>query len=172
MLALCWSDRADAPQPRNMVLFNPCIDFSAGGMPGMQITELPWESMCKSTTCPVMLLSGNEDVIATQAQAMEIYDKLTNTEFKVAYQLQADTYGNPDLRADHMAPICNDGVITGVLLDLVGSTIGGDGEVDATDFRYYWTALDAALNDEMAAVFNMGAWSDGRAVRAVKQLAP
>ena len=84
------------------------------------------------------------------------------------YELQTDTCGNPDLRADHMAPISDDGWMPDFIMDM----FGGDGEVDATDYRFYWTALDAALNDETRVSFDMGRWSDNTAVKKVLQKTP
>ena len=170
LLAIAWS--SDAWSPKNIVLAEACVEAKAGIPSFVQglvtIVEINWRAKITSIVCPVIILSGSDDTLATTSQAMDIYNNLANASFKVVYELQTDTYGSPDLKADHMAPISDDGWMP----DFIMNMFGGDGEVDATDYRYYWTALDAALNDETRVTFDMGRWSDGTAVKKVLQKAP
>ncbi len=170
LLALAWS--SDAWSPKNIVLAEACVDAKAGIPTFVQsmvkIVEIDWKTKVQSTVCPVIVLTGNDDTLAPSAQALDIYYRLTNASSRVAYQLRTDTYGSPELNADHMAPICDDGWIPSFMMDM----FGGDGEVDATDFRFYWAALDAALDDETSVAFDMGRWSDGKAVQSVARMAP
>jgi esterase/lipase len=170
LLAISWS--SDAWSPKNIVLAEACVDAKAGIPSFVQslvtIVEINWRAKIKSVVCPVMVLTGNDDTLASTAQAMDIYQNLAYASSRVVYELQSDTYGNPDLRADHMAPISDDGWMP----DFIMSMFGGDGEVDATDYRFYWAALDAALNDETRVAFTMGRWSDNTAVKKVLQKTP
>ncbi len=170
LLAVSWSNAAWSP--KNIVLADACVDAKAGIPSFVQglvtIVEIDWKTKIRSTVCPVIVLTGNDDTLAPTSQAMSIYQYLTSASSKVVYELQTDTYGNPDLRADHMAPISDDGWMP----DFIMGMFGGDGEVDATDYRFYWTALDAALNDETRVSFDMGRWSDNTAVKKVLQKTP
>ncbi len=170
LLSLAWS--SDAWSPKNIVLADACVDAKAGIPTFVQsmvkIVEIDWKTKIASTVCPVIVLTGNDDSLAPSSQAMDIYYRLTNAASRVVYQLRTDTYGKPDLKADHMAPISDDGWMPSFIMEI----FGGDGEVDATDYRFYWAALDAALNDETAVIFDMGRWSDGRAVNGVARMAP
>jgi len=67
-----------------------------------------------------------------------------------------------------MAPINDDGWMPSFIMDI----LGGDGEVDTFDYRVFWPALDAALDNQTALDFNMGSWSDGAPVEGVTQLTP
>ncbi|MBN2077987.1 MAG: carboxylesterase family protein [Spirochaetes bacterium] len=170
LLSLAWS--SDAWSPKNIVLADACVDAKAG-IPSfvqfmVKIVEIDWKTKIASTVCPVIVLTGNDDTLAPSSQALDIYDRLTNASSRVVYQLRTDTHGSPDLKADHMAPISDDGWMPSFIMEI----FGGDGEVDATDYRFYWAALDAALNDETAVTFDMGCWSDGRAVNGVARMAP
>jgi pimeloyl-ACP methyl ester carboxylesterase len=170
LLAVSWS--SDAWSPKNIVLAEACVDAKAGIPSFVQglvsIVEINWRAKIRSTVCPVIILTGNDDTLAPTSQAMDIYQNLVYASSRVVYELQSDTYGNPDLRADHMAPISDDGWMP----DFIMSMFGGDGEVDATDYRFYWAALDAALNDETRVAFNLGRWSDGTAVKKPSQKTP
>jgi len=170
LISLCWS--ADAWIPNSIVLANPSID-STSGMPSfiswlINIVELDWKSKIGAITCPVVLLTGNDDDIAPPSQVIEIYDALSAANSKTVYQLQTDKYGRPDLLADHMACICDDGWIPSWMMNM----LGGDGEVDATDRLFYWKALDEVLKGQTSVDFDMGEWSDGTPVKPVIQLKP
>ncbi len=177
LLALSWSDEADAPAARNIVLANPSVDMTAAmpvEIPGMDwlmglfIDMIDYEAKAAVTTAPVTLLTGNDDSIAPDWTVVDAYNALVNSPEVALYRFNTDKHGDPDLLGDHMAGICDDGWMPSWLM----SFIGGDGEVDALDYRFYWAALDAALNGQASLDFDMGNWSDGVPVNAVEQLAP
>ena len=173
LIALCWADNegdAIAPPAKAVVVSDPCLYASIPEFVDVfvNVTELDFAGKARATTCPVIILTGGDDDIASPATAIEGYNALVNAPSKVVYRYDTDTYGDPDLKADHMAPICDDGWMPGWAMNI----LGGDGEVDAIDYRVFWTALDAALNDETEVVFDMGTWSDGKPVKGVTRLAP
>jgi len=176
LLAYSWSDEPGAPVVKNIVLADPCLDMLAAmpvSIPGMDwlvnlfINQIDYKAKSGAVTCPVMFLTGNDDTIAPDWTAVAGFNELTNALTRVVYRFNTDTYGSPDLLGDHMACITDDGWMPSWMMEL----FGGDGEVDAVDYRYYWAALDAALRDEVEVNFNMGSWSDGRAVNPVEVMA-
>ena len=166
LIALCW-EAAGGPRACMKVLANPCVDPNANKS-ALQptITSLDFWSMAPATTCPVILQAGSADTIAPLSQQTDAFRALTNSPSKVVYMLQDDTHGSPALNADHMASGCDQGPIPSFVMNM----IGGNLEVDATDWRYYWVAMDAALAGNTRATFDMGKWSDGTSVKPVKTI--
>ncbi|HPA72777.1 MAG TPA: alpha/beta hydrolase [Spirochaetota bacterium] len=176
LLAYSWQEEPGAPIAKNIVLSNPCFDMMAAmpaDIPGMDwlvnlfINQIDYRAKAAAIHCPVILMTGNNDTIAPDWTAVNGYNEMINALTRVLYRFNTDTYGDPDLRGDHMASISDDGWMPSWMMEL----FGGDGEVDAVDYRYYWAGLDAALRDEVEINFNMGKWSDGRAVNPVETLA-
>ncbi len=174
-MAFSWSAEPGAVHPQGIVLANPCLDMLAAmpvDIPGMEwlmnlfINQIDYRQKASAITCPVFILTGNDDTIAPDGTAVEGFNEIGNALTRVLYRFNTDSYGSPSLRGDHMACISDDGWMPSWMMTL----FGGDGEVDAVDYRYYWAALDAALNDEHEVIFNMGKWSDGRPVNAVQVL--
>jgi hypothetical protein len=111
------------------------------------ITTLDYESMAPAMTCPAILLWGDADTsYASWPMQVDGFTSLTNASSKVIYTAQSDYYGDPDLIGDHGAP---------------------NTPVDALDYRFYWAALDAALDNQTVITFDMGLWSDGTPVKPV-----
>lgn len=176
LIAYCWSGEPGAPIAKNIVLANPCFEMMAAmpvDIPGMDwlvnlfIDQIDYKAKADAVSCPVIIMTGNNDTIAPDWTAVNGYNELSGALSRVLYRFNTDTYGDPDLRGDHMASISDDGWMPSWMMEL----FGGDGELDAVDYRYYWTGLDAALRDEVEVNFNMGKWSDGRVVNAVETLA-
>ncbi len=172
LLGACWQ-ASGGVRPRAVVLANLATDATAG-MPSfvkglISIKTLDWKRLAPGTTAKAMVLTGTDDKLSGPAQARDLYGYLTGASSRVLYCLQTDKHGDPDLMADHNACISDDGWMPDFIMDLV---LGGDGEVDATDWRFYWAALDAALDGRGALTFDMGCWSDGAPVAPVLQLAP
>ncbi len=175
LMAFSWSAEPGAVQPQGIVLANPCLDMLASmpvDIPGMEwlmnlfINQIDYRQKADMITCPVFILTGNDDTIAPDWTAVSGFNEIENALTSVLYRFNTDSYGSPTLRGDHMACITDDGWMPSWMMTL----FGGDGEVDAVDYRYYWAALDAALNDEHEVVFDMGKWSDGKPVKAVEVL--
>lgn len=155
--ALAWEAWGGVPVNR-IVTANACLDASAGAPSFINITTVPVSDISQ-TTKPVVMLWGNEDSLAKKEQQQTAIDLLSVP--VSVYTLMEDDYGDDTLKADHMAPISDDGLIPSLIMNL----IGGDGEVDATDYRFYFAALDQALDGQMNGLtFNMGEWSDGTPV--------
>jgi hypothetical protein len=149
ILSVCWGGAGGVPVKALVTAqgnMNPC----AGEMPDWVcplITKLDYQTMAPSMTCPAILLWGDADnSFATWGQQLDAFNSLTNVSSKVIYTAQSDDYGDPDLVAGHGAP---------------------NPPVDTLDYRYYWAALDAALDDQTVLSFDMGLWSDGTPVKSV-----
>ncbi|HOT45531.1 MAG TPA: hypothetical protein PLM53_11465 [Spirochaetota bacterium] len=173
LIGLCWGDNegdAKAPAVQRIVLADPCLyaNIPAFVDAFVNVTELDFNAKARSTTVPAIILTGSDDTIALPETAYEAYDALVNAPSRVIYRYNTDTHGDKDLKADHMAPIDDDGWMPGWAMDM----LGGDGEVDAFDYRVFWAALDAALDGKNTLAFDMGTWSDGVPVKTVTQLAP
>ena len=165
LMGLCWAGFNGAAVQR-VVLASPCLD-NTEGMPGFVadmmeglITPLDYAALGPATTCPVSILWGNEDDLATKAQMLAVADALENAESVNIYTARSDDYGDPDLNADHMACAQDDGWMPSLLMEM----FGGDCEEDALDFRYFYAGLDQALDGVMDMSFDMGSWSDGEEV--------
>jgi len=149
ILCVCWQGAGGVPVKALVAAqgnMNPC----AGPMPDWVcplITKLDYQSFAPSMTCPAILLWGDADTdFATWGQQLDAFNSLTNVSSKIIYTAQSDDYGDPDLTAHHGAP---------------------NPPVDTLDYRYYWAALDAALDDKNEIHFDMGLWSDGTPVKPV-----
>ncbi len=164
LISLCW-EAAGGPAAYKKILAAPCTDPNANaGFGQPSITSLDFWAMAPATTCPVIIMNGSSDTIAPLSQQCDAFRALTNAPSKVVYRAQEDTYGDPDLPANHMASTTDTGIVPSFIMDM----FGGKGVEDAIDYRYYWAAMDAALAGNNRLTFDMGKWSDGRAVLPVK----
>jgi hypothetical protein len=110
---------------------------------------------------PVIMLWGNSDTdIAPFSQQQEAYGLLAHAPSKVLYAVRSDKHGLPQLSASHAAPI-----------QMLNERTG-QAQQDALDYRFYYAALDAALDGRDTVSFSMGNWSDGTPVKKVKRLLP
>ncbi len=173
LLAMSWQAWG-GPPVKNIVVANPQIDPMAGGagvpefMSGlvdMIITLIDWQATLPQTTVPIMVIYGEDDSFVSDSMAQNIINALGST-WKSLYQALTDTHGDPELPANHMAPISDDGIMPGFIME----GLGGDATLDAYDYRIYWAALDGALRDDMNPPFDTGSWSDGQSVKQVIQL--
>ncbi|MEL7208137.1 MAG: hypothetical protein AAGK32_07885, partial [Actinomycetota bacterium] len=162
LIAATWQS-AGGPAPATVTLANPST--AEGGPFGG--TPIDWQQEAAATTAPTIILTGADDDIAPPQQSLDLFAALTGAPTRVVHQATTDTYGSPDLDADHMAPILDDGIIPGFMMDF----LGGDAEDDAMDHRYYQAALDAAIAGQPSLAFDPGQWSDGRPVAAPTILA-
>lgn len=173
MIAACWESAADwdglnPVDIKGKCLANPSIDMSA--VPDF-VNPVPLDiQRAYLSTAPAILLAGASDTIApTDSSVIALYQNgLVSTAAKSVYEAYSDDHGDPALDADHMASIQDDGFMPGFMMDL----LGGDGEEDAMDYRYYWAAMDAVLDNQTNLSFNMGEWSDGEPVIQPQQIAP
>jgi alpha-beta hydrolase superfamily lysophospholipase len=173
LLGLCWT-AGGGVDVKNMVLQHPNISLEA--IPGFvrdlflgDMVTLDYETMAPETTCPVILVGGEDDTIAKPEHVQAAYNSLTSTSTKVYYEFKTDEHGDPDLDSDHMAACQDDGAIPGWLLDLMGGMMGfGAMEEDAIDYRVEYASVDAAVDDQTRVSFDMGQWSDGTPVTPVE----
>ncbi len=159
MLSLCW-EAGDGVQVKNMVLLHPNISNDA--IPDFvenyfDIITLDYETLALSTTCPVIIIGGADDTIAMPEHVQAAYDSLINAPSRVYYEVQTDDYGFPSLSSDHIGPL------------QFGITAGDDGKLgfvseNAIDYRVYYAAVDAAIDDQTHIAFDMGEWKDGTLV--------
>ncbi len=169
LIALCWEANegsAIAPLSAGTVLADPCLYSNIPAFVELfvNINELDFVNMAQAKTCPLIVLTGNDDDIAPSSTAVEAYDAAANVLSKVVYQYRTDD----SLKADHMAPINDDGWMPSWIMGI----LGGDGEVDTFDYRVFWPALDASLDGQLTVNFDMGQWDDGTPVKSTIQTAP
>ena len=149
IFCICWQ-AADGVPVKALVTAEANLNPCGSGMPDWVcdlITKLDYKSMAPAMTCPAIILWGDADIsFASWNQQVDAFNSLTNASSKVIYTAQSDYYGDPDLIADHVAP---------------------NSPVDTLDYRFYWAALDAALDNQALVSFDMGKWSDGTPVKPV-----
>ena len=164
LFAFCWQGAGGAAV-RRIVMSHANLDPSTG-IPAFVIDRITLidytdPSYGPAITVPVIMLWGNGDTdIAPFLQQQEAYALLTNAPSKVTYAAQTDKHGIPNLIAGHAAPISLLNERTGLA------------QQDALDYRYYYAALDAALDGRDTVTFAMGNWSDGTPVTKVERLLP
>ncbi len=173
MIAACWEsgatwDGLNPPAIKGKCLANPSIDMSA--VPDfVNPTPLDIERAYLSTAPAIVLAGGSDDIAPTDSSVIPLCQNgLINAQSITIYEAYTDNYGEPDLDADHMASIQDDGFMPGFMMDL----FGGDGEEDAMDYRYYWAAMDAVLDDQTTLTYDMGEWSDGEPVTSPQEITP
>ena len=103
------------------------------------------------TTFPVAILHAVDDDIAPLDDILPSFDALGSSS-KSIYQAHSDSHGHPKLNANH---------------NIVLS--GSKRSIDTLDWRYVWTGLDQVVagEDVSQLSFDLGTWSDGKAVNAV-----
>lgn len=164
LFAFCWPG-AGGPPVRRIVMANANMDPSTG-IPAFvidRVTFIDYASLAygPAVTVPAIILWGDADIdIAPLSQQQQAYDLLVNAPSKVLYSARSDRHGLPHLKADHAAPI------------QMLNVFNGECQQDALDYRYFYAALDAALDNQAEPVFDMGQWSDGRPVKQVEKLLP
>lgn len=160
LMGMCW-EGAGGPAIAGRVLAHPNTDPETGGGFQPDITMLDYAALAPAAEGPVTILGGNQDTIAPLWQQIDACAALGGAGPKKVWYMHGDWYGSDNLDADHMAPINDDGIIPALVMDM----FGGDGEVDALDYRFYHGAVDAMLRDQLVDVpWDMGKWSDGTPV--------
>ena len=164
LFAFCWQGAGGAPV-RRIVMSHANMDPSTGipafALGRVTLIDYTDPAYGPAVTVPVIMLWGNSDTdIAPYSQQQDAYDLLVNAPSKVLYAAQTDSHGLPRLRAGHAAPISMFNERT------------GQSQQDALDYRFYYAALDAALDGQDNVTFAMGNWSDGTPVKKVEQLLP
>jgi pimeloyl-ACP methyl ester carboxylesterase len=171
LFSVCWNG-AGGPRVREVVSANLATDSNQGLpdfiKPFIKIIPVDWRGYAAKVDIPVMILAGNQDTISGVSQATDMYNALTAAPSRVLYCAQGDDHGQPALMADHNASLTWFIPCLGWILQAAG----GAAVLNAMDYRYYWAALDAAMAGKTKLRFDMGAWSDGVAVKPILQLAP
>ena len=164
LFAFCWQGAGGAAV-RRIVMSHANMDPSTG-IPAFVIglvTLIDYADPAygPEVKAPVIMLWGNSDTdIAPFSQQQEAYELMVHAPSKVLYAVQTDSHGMPRLTAGHAAP-------TQMLNERTGQS-----QQDALDYRYYYAALDAALDGQDTVTFAMGNWSDGTPVKKVERLLP
>ncbi|MEZ5504562.1 MAG: alpha/beta fold hydrolase [Gammaproteobacteria bacterium] len=123
----------------------------------------PWREYAASITAPVIILNGDEDIIAPVSQSEEILSLVTAAPSAVLYVAQRDRYGYPFISPNHGAPL---DAIPGLPPHLKVS--GVSAELDVLDWRFYFAGLDAVMDGYRSGLpFDLGNWSNGRPVKPV-----
>lgn len=172
LLAVCW-EASGGTGVKTLVLANISTDPDRG-MPWparklVRIRKIDWREKARSVKESVLILTGDQDSISGIPHSREIYGHLPNAASKVIYCLQGDDHGRPPLRAGHTACLSFRGALPAHLVKIPG---GGNVALDAADYRFYWSALDAAVRNRSNLRFDMGRWSDGTRVKKVLQITP
>lgn len=168
LMAACYPDHT-GERVRARLIANP-VCGQPPGMPApvskvVRIKQVDWRRMAGEAGCPAVVLTGDQDDMTGEAQARELFEAI-GSDRKGLYRLQGDSHGDPPLRADHNAPMCR--MVNGP--SFVMDRLGGAVRVDAADYRFYWAAMDTIMGGEARMDFDMGCWSDGRALKPVQRL--
>jgi len=118
----------------------------------VQITEVDWTQYVPMVNVPVVMMTGDQDPY--KDESLMIYDALINSPSKVIYQAQTDTYGSPDITADHAAPCV------------------AESGANTLDYRYYFAGIDAVMDRKTRIQYDMGTWSDLTPVLPIQQVTP
>lgn len=110
----------------------------------------------------LLCVAGNDDTVVGGTDAKRIYDEAVQigSADKDHITLLADSYGEPDLLADHNAPLAAEVLFPPNSVDWYGFWKWLDG---LTDAAFYGTNRNYALGNTPEQT-NMGLWSDGIAV--------
>ncbi len=170
-LSLCWTARGGAPV-KALIMQHPCVSMEA--IPGFvrslfmgNLIELDTRSMAAQVNCPIIVIGGTQDSIATAGQLNNIMNWTTNAPSRVEYFYDADDHGEAALKSDHGVPCQDDGIIPGFILDLMSGMGISKFIEDGNDYRIMYAAVDAALDGKTRLAFDRGKWSDGVAVKPV-----
>ncbi len=166
LIALAWQAEGGIA-PRAALLSHPQVNSQEGIPPfvraWLEILEIPWRNYAPDIAFPVIILNGDEDTIATVEQSREILSLLESAPSVELYIAQRDCYGYPCLSPNHGGPLDR---IQGLPPHLKVFSVSG--ELDGLDWRYYFAGLDALMVGWRQNIpFDLGAWSDGRAVKPV-----
>jgi para-nitrobenzyl esterase len=166
LLAMGWIAEGGL-WPKAMILQNPSVtNTKIPEFVKRQMTFIDYKLKGPLVTCPVILLSAQEDDFAPLEDTMEAYMALTNVPSKVLYMVQSDYHGKPSLKADHCAPL-----LIGCSLPAWGKECPLSSFIENTlDFRVYYAATDAMLDGKASVDFTLGVWSDGVPVKPVETL--
>jgi dienelactone hydrolase len=171
LLLVGW-EQAGGPKLKGIVLANPKVDLESG-IPKLirrfvSIRQLPWREMAAAVTGHVTILSGQDDDLVPLAELKELSRHLENAASVSLYIASSDTHGDVHLRAEHISPTTNGGLLDS--LKWLAAEKHGGIVLDTYDFRFYFAALDAMLHDHRDFQPDMGHWSDGRAFADTKRL--
>lgn len=151
LLTYCWNGAGGAPA-RALVLNNGSLESDDSIPDFVNINILEWRPYAADIRVPLFFLTGVDDPLNVDSTLG--YDAAVNAPVKAVFMAQTDVYGDPDLVAEHTAPLAS------------------GGSVDALDYRYYYAGLDAVLDRQTALSFDMGTWSDGTKVTPIVKVKP
>ncbi|HET8708595.1 MAG TPA: hypothetical protein VFM46_19970 [Pseudomonadales bacterium] len=162
-LSLGWKV-AGGPRPKAMMLEHAEVDSAAGLPPFVKplvhVKEIPFAApgYADAIDWPVVILTGENDTIATVAQQDKIFSCLTGK--KSYYIAHVDAHGKPLISPNHGGPLGqvkplppHKRIVSGISL-----------ETDMLDWRYYAAGIDAVMSGVTDIPFDFGQWSDGVAV--------
>lgn len=164
--------------PRQVLTADPIPTTAAGKPPGRLGTALAAVKadvdICTTGTAltmPVAILHGNSDWVVPKAQWDDRFPCIA-TPHKRMYLSFTDRHGCPGHYANHEQATDDTSFFPPWLALLA---LDGVGAVDTLDWRYVWSALDQIIRDGVRAdalTFDLGSWSDGRAVKAIMTYLP
>jgi ubiquinone/menaquinone biosynthesis C-methylase UbiE len=116
---------------------------------------------------PVAILHGNDDIIVPKESWIDPFRYIASKQ-KTMYLSFSDDHGIPVINADHQQTTIDTSFVPNWFAQ---KFLGGYGSENNLDWRYVWYALDQVIRDDTRAdllKFDMGEWSDGTPVRAIK----
>jgi pimeloyl-ACP methyl ester carboxylesterase len=169
LFAACWPARSPV-RLAGMVLAHPSISLEK--IPKffrdrIEITQVDFRRAVPLVDVPVVLLNGDADSIAPTRESHELYDMLSVAPKKLLFEACSDGHGSPTFFPGHLATVRDDSTALHWALERFGGGTAGD---DTLHYRFYYAALDALIRDAPI-TFDMGHWSDGTPVAAIRKLA-
>src|SRR5262249_38352473 len=123
------------------------------------------------TETQMLVIVGTEDTVVRDGCAKEIFQAAGHVKRKSYIVMHSDTYGSPQLRATHFAPLAAEPFKS------PGPQGGRRTTTDALDFYGFWKLLDglcdaAFSGKEYKVDKSMGKWSDGTPVKELEVISP
>jgi pimeloyl-ACP methyl ester carboxylesterase len=164
--------------PRQVLTADP-IPTTASGMPSGKLgkalarlePDIDVRISAAALTMPVAILHGDSDWVVPKTQ-WDVYFPCIATPHKRMFLSFTDQHGCPGHYANHEQATDDTSFFPPWLALLA---LDGVGAVDTLDWRYVWSALDQIIRDGVRAdalTFDLGSWSDGRAVKAIMTYLP
>jgi hypothetical protein len=143
---------AKLPVPKAIMPVQPAIPFG----PPVDLNKI------QSETIMVVVVGENDNVVGDKSGKTIFYDSnqipLSQKDFVIQ---MTDTYGTPDLVANHLAPLCNPFFNTIDAMDYYSTWKLFDA---LTDYAFYGSNREYCLGNTSQQRY-MGLWSDGTPVK-------
>ena len=160
LIGACWHGFG-GPPAKAVVLAHPSISLER--IPAFArkfITAVDWRTHAAVATQRTVILGGDKDTLVPVAECLELAAGMKKAESCVVHITHHDEHGTPPIPAGHLATVRADSPA----IRWLGHVLGGNEGDDTLHSRFYYAALDAVMAGEEDLDFDMGNWSDGKAV--------